>query len=129
MADPLPFYKILRDEYPAYFMEEYEAWAISRFEDVWTILNDTEGHITSTEGTMMFREQLVVSNGGVVPEASYDPLTVLSYTESPVHEELRQAVGPPLRRSAVQRLEELIRSLARARLDELIPTGSVQRDQ
>ncbi len=123
MADPLPFYKILRDEFPAYFIEEYEAWAISRFEDVWTILNDTEGHITSTEGTMMFREQLVVSNGGVVPEASYDPLTVLSYTESPVHEDLRQAVGPPLRRNAVQRLEELIRAMARARLDELIPRG------
>ena len=123
MADPLPFYKVLRDEFPAYFIEEYEAWAISRFEDVWTILNDTEGHITSTEGTMMFREQLVVSNGGVVPAASYDPLTVLSYTESPVHEDLRQAVGPPLRRNAVQRLEELIRAMARARLDELIPQG------
>jgi cytochrome P450 len=123
MADPLPFYKVLRDEFPAYFIDEYEAWAISRFEDVWTILNDREGHITSTEGTMMFREQLRVSNGGVVPEASYDPLTVLSYTESPVHEELRQAVGPPLRRNAVQRLEELIRAMARARLDELIPRG------
>jgi cytochrome P450 len=122
-ADPLPFYKVLRDEYPAYFIEEYDAWAISRFEDVWTILNDTDGHITSTEGTMMFQEQLRVGNGGVVPAPSYNPLAVLSYTESPVHEELRQAVGPPLRRNAVLRLEELIRSMARARLDELIPRG------
>jgi cytochrome P450 len=122
-ADPLPLYKVLRDEFPAYFIEEYDAWAISRFEDVWTILNDTEGHITSTEGTMMFQEQLRVGNGGVVPAPSYNPLAVLSYTESPVHEELRQAVGPPLRRNAVLRLEELIRSMARARLDELIPRG------
>jgi cytochrome P450 len=122
-ADPLPFYKVLRDEYPAYFIEEYDAWAISRFEDVWTILNDTDGHITSTEGTMMFQEQLRVGNGGVVPAPSYNPLAVLSYTESPVHEELRQAVGPPLRRNAVLRIEELIRSMARARLDELIPRG------
>jgi cytochrome P450 len=122
-ADPLPFYKMLRDHFPAYFIDEYDAWAISRFEDVWTILNDTHGHITSTEGTMMFQEQLRVSNGGVVPEPSYNPLAVLSYTESPVHEEIRQAVGPPLRRNAVLRLEELIRSMARARLDELIPQG------
>jgi cytochrome P450 len=122
-ADPLPFYKVLRDDFPAYFIEEYDAWAISRFEDVWTILNDTDGHITSTEGTMMFQEQLRVGNGGVVPAPSYNPLAVLSYTESPVHEELRQAVGPPLRRNAVLRLEELIRSMARARLDELIPRG------
>src|ERR1039458_9930881 len=86
MADPLPFYKVLRDEFPAYFLEQYEAWAISRFEDVWDLLNDTEGRITSTEGTLMFEEQLRISNGGVVPEANYDQLPVLSYTESPVHE-------------------------------------------
>jgi len=121
-ADPLPFYKILRDEHPAYFMEQYDAWAISRFDDVWNLLNDTE-RITGTEGTMLFQEQLRISNGGIVPAPSYDPLTVLSYTESPVHEELRQAVGPPLRRTAVLRLEEVIRSMARARLDVLVPRG------
>jgi cytochrome P450 len=121
-ANPLPFHKVLRDQYPAYFIEEYEAWAISRFADVWDLLNDSE-RITTTEGTMLFQEQLRVSNGGVVPAPTYEPLAVLSYTESPVHEELRQAVGPPLRRSAVQRLEELIRSWARTRLDELIPRG------
>jgi cytochrome P450 len=121
-ANPLPFHKVLRDEFPAYFIEEYEAWAISRFDDVWNLLNDSE-RITTTEGTMLFQEQLRVSNAGVVPAPCYEPLAVLSYTESPVHEELRQAVGPPLRRSAVRRLEELIRSWARARLDELIPRG------
>jgi cytochrome P450 len=130
MTDPLPFYKVLRDRYPAYFLDQYDAWAISRFQDVWNILNDTEGRITTTEGTLMFREQLVVKNGGVVPEPGYDPLQVLSYTESPVHEEIRQAVLPPLRRSAVLRLEGFIRSLARSRLDELIPQGrfNVTRD-
>jgi cytochrome P450 len=121
-ANPLPFHKVLRDEFPAYFIEEYDTWAISRFADVWDLLNDSE-RITTTEGTMLFQEQLRISNGGVVPAPTYEPLAVLSYTESPVHEELRQAVGPPLRRSAVQRLEELIRSWARARLDELIPRG------
>jgi cytochrome P450 len=121
-ANPLPFHKVLRDEFPAYFIEEYDAWAISRFGDVWDLLNDTE-HITSTEGTMMFEEQLRVKNGGVVPEPDYAQLPILSYTESPVHEEVRQAVGPALRRTAVGRLEELIRSMARARLDELLPLG------
>jgi cytochrome P450 len=121
-ANPLPFHKVLRDEFPAYFIEEYDAWAISRFEDVWDLLNDTV-HITSTEGTLMFEEQLRVTNGGVVPVPDYQQLPILSYTESPIHEEVRQAVGPALRRNAVGRLEELIRSMARARLDELIPLG------
>jgi cytochrome P450 len=130
MTDPLPFYEVLRDRFPAYFVEQYDAWAISRFQDVWDVLSDVEGRITTTEGTLMFKEQLAVSNGGVVPKAEYDPLPVLSYTESPIHEELRQAVLPALKRPAALRLEEFIRGLARARLDELIPAGrfNVNRD-
>jgi cytochrome P450 len=123
MADPLPFYKVLRDEHPAYWLPQYEAWAISRFEDVWQVLSDREGRITTTEGTLMFREQLSAPNHGVVPQPAYDPLVQLSYTESPVHEELRHAVGAPLRRPAVARLEGFVRGLARARLDELVPRG------
>jgi hypothetical protein len=34
MADPFPSYRRLRDEAPAYFLEAYGAWALSRFEDV-----------------------------------------------------------------------------------------------
>ena len=123
MADPLPYYRVLRDEYPAYWLPQYEAWAISRFEDVWQVLSDREGRITTTEGTLMFREQLATPNHGVVPPPSYDPVVQLSYTESPVHEELRHAVGAPLRRPAVARLEAFVRDVTRARLDELVPQG------
>ena len=123
MADPLPFYQILRDQHPAYWLPQYEAWAISRFQDVWDVLSERDGRITTTEGTMLFREQLLMSNGGVVPEPGYDPLQVLSYTESPIHEEIRQAVGPALRRPAAARLEAFVRDQARRRLDELIPQG------
>ena len=124
MADPLPFYQVLRDQYPAYWLPQYEAWAISRFADVWEVLSDRDGRITTTEGTLMFREQMVVSNGGVVPEPGYDPLQVLSYTESPIHEQVRHAIGPALRRSAAIGLEGFVRDQARARLDELVPSGS-----
>jgi len=123
MADPLPFYKVLRDDYPAYWLPQYEAWAISRFDDVWQLLSDREGRITTTEGTLMFRELLSESNHGVVPPPSYDPIVQLSNTESPIHEQLRQAVGAPLRPMSVARLEQRIRDLARARLDELVPLG------
>ena len=81
-------------------------------------MSDRDGRITTTEGTLMFREQMVVPNGGVVPEPGYDPLQVLSYTESPVHEQIRQAIGPALRRPAAVRLEGFVRAQTRARLDE-----------
>ena len=40
-----PVYKQLRDEAPAYFLEKYNAWALSRFEDVWNASLDSESMI------------------------------------------------------------------------------------
>ena len=35
LDDPYPVYAKLRAEAPAYFVEEYDAWFLSRFEDIW----------------------------------------------------------------------------------------------
>ena len=40
MADPLPFYRALRDGGRAHRLEQYDAWAIPRFDDVWQALQD-----------------------------------------------------------------------------------------
>ena len=50
MRDPLPVYARLREEAPAYYIEEYDAWALSRFEDIWTCSMDAE-HFSAVEGT------------------------------------------------------------------------------
>ena len=47
MADPYPFYRRLRDEAPAYHLAEYDAWALSRFEDVWKATEDAETFVTA----------------------------------------------------------------------------------
>ena len=33
-GDPHPIYRRLRDEAPAYYVERYDCWALSRFADV-----------------------------------------------------------------------------------------------
>ena len=40
MEDPFPVYAKLRAEAPVYKLEKYDAWAISRFEDVWTLSSE-----------------------------------------------------------------------------------------
>ena len=47
--DPHPIYRRLRAEAPAYFIEKYEVWALSRFDDIWHVSNDTE-HLTNAKG-------------------------------------------------------------------------------
>ncbi len=39
---PHAIYKRLRSEKPVYYLEKYDAWALSRFEDVWNASLDAE---------------------------------------------------------------------------------------
>ena len=40
LDDPLPIYRKLRDEAPACYLAEFDAWALSRFEDIWQQTGD-----------------------------------------------------------------------------------------
>ena len=40
MRDPYPIYRELRASRPVYPLEQYDAWALSRFEDVWQVVQD-----------------------------------------------------------------------------------------
>ena len=37
--DPYPYYKTLRDEYPAYYVESRDLWVVSRYADCLEALN------------------------------------------------------------------------------------------
>ena len=40
LDDPLPLYRQLRTESPVHYLERYDSWALSRFEDVWNAGSD-----------------------------------------------------------------------------------------
>src|SRR6185436_20803595 len=48
-GDPHPIYKRLRDEAPAYYIERYDCWALSRFADVWAACDDL--NVSSARGS------------------------------------------------------------------------------
>ena len=51
LDDPYPIYKQLRDEAPAYYVEEFDCWALSRFEDIWVESGDNEAYSAAKRGT------------------------------------------------------------------------------
>jgi cytochrome P450 len=51
LEDPLPIYKQLRDEDPVYYVEEFDCWALSRFEDIWDQSGDNESYSAALRGT------------------------------------------------------------------------------
>lgn len=51
LDDPLPIYRQLRDEAPAYYVEEFDCWALSRFDDIWEQSADNESYSAALRGT------------------------------------------------------------------------------
>jgi cytochrome P450 len=115
MTHPADFYKILREDHPAYYMPEYDSWAISRYADVWDGFLDAE-HFSEAEGQIFSREQLRVHHRGEPPAPKLDPVDIFNHLDPPHHTRLRHAMTPPLLKGNVNRLEADITRLTRDRL-------------
>jgi len=51
LDDPQPVYKQLRDESPAHYVEEFDCWFLSRFDDIWEQTGDTAAYSAAKRGT------------------------------------------------------------------------------
>lgn len=123
MADPLPFYRRLRRDHPVHYIEKYDAWFLSRFQDVYDFLSVSDGTFVSSEGSRPTPEVMLAPPGDTVRDASTNPLAPHSFHGSPVYEILRQAHRKPLTPTAVRGLADFVREQANARLDILLPRG------
>ena len=118
MTDPYAFYPTLRDEHPAYYMPQYDAWAITRYADVWDGFMDAE-HFSEAEAQIFSQEQLLVHNDGIAPDPQIDPLTIFNHLDPPLHTRFRQALAPPFLKGSVTRLTPMIEELIAARIEAL----------
>lgn len=121
MADPLPFYKALREQSPIVYLEKYDTWVFSRFQDIIDVLSIGDNTFIATDTTLPNPERLLGHNHGKVQELPLDPVPIGTLLGSPHFEILRQAHMKPFRPRAVASLETLARRLAHERLDELLP--------
>lgn len=122
MRNPLPFYKELRDRYPVYYIERYDAFAFSRFADVMAMY-DSEARFHTQEGTLVDKTAIAERRRGLPAPMAYDPLPIIGAIQPPYYEEIRQAIGRRLRPRSVAALEADVRARTRALLDALVPRG------
>jgi len=107
MKDPHPVYKRLRAESPVHYIEEYDAWAISKFDDIWNCSMDAK-HFTASKGTTS--AHLLTKVQPVTP--------MLNLMDPPEHTRLRAEIRSHLQPSNVAKFEPLIRELASKALDD-----------
>jgi hypothetical protein len=106
-GDPHPIYKRLRDEAPVYYVERFDCWALSRFEDVWNALDDPNVSSArgSTSGHLLTRVQ---------------PLQrMLNTMDPPEHTRLRALLRPLFSPARMRRLEPEFRRFVAGTLDAL----------
>lgn len=100
-GDPYPLYDRLRSDAPRLFLERYNAWFFSTFDDVWSLSK---------------RSGLSVA-GGITPSqlllgAGANPYMV-SQMDPPDHRLYRGALNPLFTASAARALEDVVREEAR----------------
>ncbi|RAU94654.1 cytochrome P450 [Mycolicibacter senuensis] len=123
MADPLPYYRVLRDHHPVYYVPKWDLFALSRFDDIWDVLAVSDGTFVASEGTLPAAGVLAQHNSGPVPDPPLNPLPFHAVFDKPIYDDIRRLQSPAFRPRSVADWTERIRVLANQRLDELLPQG------
>lgn len=113
MDDPLPFYRRLRDESPAHYLAKYDAWALSRFADVW----ECSGHPAFSTASGTTPSQVLTKVQPVTP--------MLNLMDPPEHTQLRNRLRAVFMPKPVAKLEAPARAIARECLDAALERGTL----
>ncbi len=129
MADPLPYYRVMRDEHPVYYVEKWDTYALSRFSDIWQVLEINDGTFVPSEGTLPAATVLAQHNDGPVPDPPLHPMPFHANFDAPIYDSVRRCTSSQFRPRSVTKLTDRIRTLANERLDELLPRGTFDLTQ
>ncbi len=129
MADPLPYYRVLREQHPVYYLPKWDTFALSRFEDIWDVLALGDGTFVASEGTLPSASVLAQHNQGPVADPPLHPLPFHAVFDAPIYDGVRKAHSRPFRPKSAAGWENRIRELANERLDELLPRGTFDLTQ
>ncbi|MGX9790854.1 cytochrome P450 [Mycobacterium sp. MMS18-G62] len=121
MANPLPYYRVLRDEHPLYYIDAWDTYALSRFSDIWQVLEINDGTFVASEGTLPAATVLASHNDGPVPDPPLHPMPFHANFDAPIYDSVRRCTSSQFRPKSVAQLAQRIRALANKRLDELLP--------
>lgn len=115
MNDPYPVYAQLRAEDPVHYIEEFDAWAFSKFQDIWDCSMDNK-HFTATKGTTAAHVLTKVQ-----------PVTpMLNMMDPPEHTKLRSEMRQFFTPANVAPLEPFIRDIAQRYIGEAKERGSME---
>lgn len=104
-ADPFPYYRRLREEFPCFWSREANMWVLSRYADIVSALNDWQTY-SSAKGNLMTE---LPNRAGAT----------LGTTDPPRHDRLRGLVQHAFMKRNLETLADPIRTIARETVAEI----------
>jgi cytochrome P450 len=102
-ADPFPFYKTLRDEFPCYWSEPAKMWVLSRYADIAAAGQDWQTYSSA--------------RGNLMDEFPNRPGATLGTTDPPRHDRMRALVQHAFARKNIEHLAEPIAQATNEAID------------
>jgi len=112
--DPYPIYARLRRESPVHYVEEFDCWAVSTFEDVWDVCQSPD-RFTAEQGT----------TAGHVLQNVVEVFPALDMMDPPRHTAHRALISQRFLPGFVKRFEPAFRKIVRDRLERVRSTGRI----
>ena len=112
LDEPFQIFKQLRDEAPAYYLEEFDTWFISRFADIWDLQSD-QCNFTSKNG---------ITTTHLLTHQTPNAPNLTGY-DGEQHTRIRGYFNPHFKPAAARALEARTRELAREAVGRVIDTG------
>ncbi len=107
--NPYPIYRQLRDEAPAYYNEQRDFWALSRYDDVRAALIDHETYCSR--------------HGFLLEDIGAFPLPMVLAMDPPDHTRVRGTINRAMTPRRVAALAAPVQRMASALLDRVTPAG------
>lgn len=104
-ANPFPFYKTLRDEYPCFWSDQAQMWVLSRYSDIISAGQNWQSY-SSAKGNLMTE---LPNRAGAT----------LGTTDPPRHDRLRGLVQHAFMKRNLEGLTDPIREIARTAAEDL----------
>jgi cytochrome P450 len=112
-ADPYPVYRRMREEYPLYYNDQHDFYAVSRADDVERVLIDNETFISGRGGILEFiRADITMPPGMFV------------YEDPPIHTRHRRVLAGVFTPRRVAELEPKVRAFCARSFDSVVAAGS-----
>jgi cytochrome P450 len=110
--DPHPVWRRMREEAPLYRNDQYDFWALTRFDDVLTVFVDHQTY-SSAQGDIL--EIILTENN----EYTQSMLT----EDPPLHTVHRHLMSRTFTPRAIQTIEDRVRDFTQQALDDLVGSG------